>query len=87
VFGGWDFPQERGLLLTRQHRGLCRLQLLLVHLMETYMQRVPETDVHTFRTCHMCSVSRVTFYDTQRDLDVNQQSAFYGKSPSNDILT
>jgi hypothetical protein len=60
------------------------LQLWLVNLMENYMQRVPEADVQTFRTCFMYSASRVTFLEMQRDLVVNQQSAFYRKSPSND---
>jgi len=48
------------------------------------MQRVPEADVQTFRTCHKYSASRVTFFEMQRDLDVNQQTASYRKSPSND---
>jgi len=80
----WISRQTAGLLLTRQHRGLCLLQLWSVHLMENYMQRVPEADVQTFRTWQMYSASRVTFFEMQRDLDVSQQSAFYRKSPSND---
>ena len=41
----WISRQSAGLLLTRQHRGLCLLQLWLVHLTENHMQRVPEADV------------------------------------------